>query len=205
MSENGRRFGGDDSGSEGRSHRCSGDGARASRVSLGASSVASVGWCDALGTHEDASAGDASGHLDSLVGGGGILDGWVVVEKINLRARWRDSGQSSSVAGARAAARAIRAVDAEEEIGASRGRVLGGAGDDAPDGRSRRRRGAPPERRESHRDGRASARASFGGVRSSGVFNNVRARVASRVVGRLGRRGPEVDRVGRNARGTRRT
>lgn len=71
---------------------------------------------DVLGTHEDASAGDASGHLDSLVGGGGILDGWVVVEKINLRARWRDSGQSSWVAGARATARAIRAVDTEEEM-----------------------------------------------------------------------------------------
>jgi hypothetical protein len=79
--------------------------------------------------------------------------------------------------------------------GASRGRVPGGSGDDAPDGRSRRRRGAPPERRESRCDGRASARASFGGARSSGVFNNVRARVASRVVGRVGKRGPEVDRV----------
>lgn len=66
-----------------------------------------------LGTHEDASAGDTSGHLDCLVGGGGILDGWVAVEKINLRARWRDSGQPSSVAGVRAAARAIRAVDTE--------------------------------------------------------------------------------------------
>ena len=115
--------------------------------------------------------------------------------EIIARVRWvRTDGREGSGAGIRA--RRVGPVQISGD-GARTSRVSGGAMDDAPDGRLRRRRGAPLERRESRRDGRASARLSFGGLGRQACSHSGRARVTSRVVGRFERQGRLIASSGR--------